>query len=153
MKIEGSCHCGQITFEAEAETTKFGICHCSECQTLTGTAFNTALPISAAKFVLLSGEPKTYLKTAEQSGRKVLRAFCGDCGSPIYRHSLLDPSILRIAVGSIKQRKALTPVRQIWKCSALPWVDSIGSLESFDRNPDNINLSQNSAGSGPSHHH
>ena len=37
-----------------------------------------------------------------------MRAFCGNCGSPIYRRSLLDPSILRIGVGSIKQRKAFT---------------------------------------------
>jgi hypothetical protein len=64
MKIEGGCHCGQITFEAEVETTKFGICHCSECQALTGTAFKTALPVSAANFVLLTGEPRTYVKTA-----------------------------------------------------------------------------------------
>lgn len=142
MKIEGSCHCGQITFEAEAETSEFGICHCSECQTLTGTAFNTALAVSAAKFVLLSGKPSTYVKTAEQSGRKVLRAFCGNCGSPVYRHSLLDPSILRIGVGSIKQRKTLTPVRQIWKCSALPWVDAIADLQTFEQNPKNINLGQ-----------
>jgi hypothetical protein len=85
------------------------------------------------------------VKTAEQSGRKVLRAFCGNCGSPIYRHSLLDPSILRIGVGSIKQRKALPPVRQIWKCSALPWVDSITALQTFEQNPENINLDGNQA--------
>ena len=143
MKVEGSCHCGQITFEAEVETTRFAICHCSECQTLTGTAFNTALPVSAAKFVVLMGEPRTYVKTAEQSGRKVLRAFCGNCGSPIYRHSLLDPSILMIGIGSIKQRKAFMPVLQVWKCSALPWVDSIANLQAFEKNPENINLGEN----------
>jgi hypothetical protein len=143
MKIEGGCHCGQITFEAEVEITKFAICHCSECQTLTGTAFNTALPVSAAKFVLLTGEPKTYVKTAEQSGRKVLRTFCGNCGSPIYRHSLLDPSIFRIGIGSIKQRAAFEPALQVWKCSALPWVDSISDLPAFERNPENINPSGN----------
>lgn len=139
MKIEGSCHCGQITFEAEVETTEFGICHCSDCQTLTGTAFNTAVPVRAAKFVILTGKPNTYVKTAE-SGMKVLRAFCGNCGSPVYRHSLLDPSIFRIGVGSIKQPKAFAPVRQTWKCSALPWVDNIAGLQTFKRNPENINL-------------
>jgi hypothetical protein len=51
----------RLTFEAEVDTTEFGICHCSECQTLTGSAFNTALPVSAAKFVLLTGQSKTYV--------------------------------------------------------------------------------------------
>jgi hypothetical protein len=86
---------------------------------------------------------KNLREDCEQSGRQVLRAFCGDCGSPIYRHSVLDPSILRIGVGSIKQRKAFTPVRQIWKCSALPWVNSIANLQTFERNAENINLRGN----------
>jgi hypothetical protein len=93
--------------------------------------------------VLLTGEPKTYVKTAEQSGTKVLRAFCGNCGSPVYRHSLLDPSILRIGIGSIKQREAFSPVRQIWKCSALPRVDSIADRQTFQKNSENINLGGN----------
>ena len=111
MKIEGGCLCGQITFEAEVESTTFGICHCSECQTLTGTAFNTGFSVSAEKFKLVAGEPSTYVRTAEQSGRKVKRAFCGNCGSPIYRQSLLNSSMLRIGVGSIKQRAKFTPAR------------------------------------------
>lgn len=34
MKVEGSCHCGQITFEAQIDPEAVRICHCTDCQTL-----------------------------------------------------------------------------------------------------------------------
>ena len=43
MKVTGRCHCGQISFEAEIDPTQVRICHCTDCQTLTGTAFRTTV--------------------------------------------------------------------------------------------------------------
>ena len=45
MKIDGGCHCGYIAYEAEADPAKAMICHCTDCQTLSGSAFRTVLPI------------------------------------------------------------------------------------------------------------
>jgi hypothetical protein len=39
MKIDGHCHCGEITFEAEVDPDALNICHCTDCQTLSGSAF------------------------------------------------------------------------------------------------------------------
>jgi hypothetical protein len=39
MKIDGACHCGYIRIEAEADPEKTTICHCTDCQTGTGSAF------------------------------------------------------------------------------------------------------------------
>ena len=36
MKIDGGCHCGFITYEAEADPEQTTICHCTDCQMLTG---------------------------------------------------------------------------------------------------------------------
>jgi hypothetical protein len=44
MKIDGGCHCGYIAYEAEADPAKTYICHCTDCQTLSGSAFRTVLP-------------------------------------------------------------------------------------------------------------
>jgi hypothetical protein len=30
MKIDGGCHCGYITYEAEADPEKTTICHCTD---------------------------------------------------------------------------------------------------------------------------
>jgi hypothetical protein len=39
MKIDGRCHCGYITYEAEIEPEKVMICHCADCQTLSAPHF------------------------------------------------------------------------------------------------------------------
>jgi hypothetical protein len=83
VKIDGGCHCGYITYEAEADPAKASICHCSDCQVLSGTAFRTVIRAEDGSFKLLSGEPTIYVKTAD-SGRKRAQAFCPRCGTPIY---------------------------------------------------------------------
>ena len=49
MNIDGSCHCGFITFRAEADPEKTRVCHCTDCQALTGTAFRTVVGALAGK--------------------------------------------------------------------------------------------------------
>jgi hypothetical protein len=34
MKIDGRCHCGDVTFEAEADPETTTICNCTDCQTM-----------------------------------------------------------------------------------------------------------------------
>src|SRR5205807_10260827 len=65
MKIDGHCHCGEITFQAEVDPDALNICHCTDCQTLSGTAFRVNIPAPAEHFVLLSGTQDLY-----QDGRK-----------------------------------------------------------------------------------
>ena len=43
MKIDGGCHCGFITYEAEADSERTSVCHCTDCQQLSGTAFRTSI--------------------------------------------------------------------------------------------------------------
>ena len=71
MKIDGACYCGAITFEADVNPESVAICHCTDCQTTSGTAFRTIVPASAETFRVVSGEPKTYLKTAESGPASV----------------------------------------------------------------------------------
>jgi hypothetical protein len=56
MKVEGRCHCGQITFEAEIDAEAVRICHCTDCQTLTGAAYRVNVQSPAQSFVLLTGQ-------------------------------------------------------------------------------------------------
>jgi hypothetical protein len=82
MRVDGGCHCGAVTFEAEIDPDKAGICHCTDCQILTGSAFAPFVPVPKAAFKL-RGQPKVYVKTAE-SGNRRAQAFCPECGSRLY---------------------------------------------------------------------
>ena len=129
MKIDGACHCGAITIEGEAEPDKTQICHCTDCQTGTGSAFRVSVPVSGATFRMI-GEPATYLKTTADSGNPRLQAFCPRCGSPIYSTTPgegVQPSYT-VRVGILRQREQFQPKKQNWFRSALPWVTSLGGI-------------------------
>ena len=51
MKLHGSCHCGAVTFEAEADPEKASICHCTDCQTpQQASVFRTNIPGRGGEF-------------------------------------------------------------------------------------------------------
>ena len=80
MKVHGSCHCGSVRYEAEIDPARVTICHCTDCQALTGSAYRVSVPVSKDDFVLQAGTPTIYVKTAESGARRA-QAFCGNCGS------------------------------------------------------------------------
>ena len=73
MRIDGSCACGAIKIEGEADPADVSICHCTDCQTGTGSAFRVSVPIPGDKFKM-KGQPTNYLKTTARvsTGQKLL---------------------------------------------------------------------------------
>lgn len=128
MKVHGGCHCGLIGYEAEVDPAKAALCHCTDCQALSGAAFSAFVPVEKEAFRLLSGAPKVYVKTA-QSGRRRAQAFCAECGTRIYASAETDPQIFNLRIGTLKERAQLAPQRQLWCRSALPWVMDLGAVE------------------------
>jgi len=137
MRIDGSCHCGLVTYQADIDPEKVEVCHCTDCQTLSGSAFRVVVQAEPGTFKLLSGQPKTYVKVAE-SGNKRVQGFCPTCGTSLYAHALagephIRPPIVGLRVGAIKQRAQLAPKAQYWTKSRLPWVMDVGMLKQIER--------------------
>jgi hypothetical protein len=129
MRIDGSCACGTITLEGEADPADVSICHCTDCQTGTGSAFRVSVLVRGASFKM-TGQPTNYLKLTADSGTPRIQAFCPRCGSPIYSTSPGDgqQDAYRVRVGILRQRREFVPKRQNWFRSALPWIDSVGTI-------------------------
>jgi len=122
MKINGECHCGQVAYEAEVDPDSVGVCHCSDCQTLSASAFRTVAIVSGELFKLTRGTPKEYVKTAE-SGNQRIQAFCPNCGSGLYATDAGDgPKMYNIRVGTTHQRRKLIPKFEVWCQSTVPWL-------------------------------
>jgi hypothetical protein len=135
MRIDGRCHCGYVSYEAEIDPGKVLICHCTDCQTLSGSAFRTVAITHENSFKLNSGEVKTYIKTAE-SGAKRQQCFCPECGTPIYSCPLGEGSkVHSIRVGTIRQRDQLVPKAQLWFRSSRAWITDLGSIQKINKQP------------------
>lgn len=136
MKIEGRCHCGSLKYVAEVDPAKVEVCHCADCQTLSGSAFRVVVPAEPGTFKLVSGEPKTYVKTADSGNRRV-QAFCPNCGTSLYAHALagdphIRPPIVGLRVGAIVQRDQLAPRAQYWTRSRQHWVTDLAALPAVE---------------------
>lgn len=128
MHVNGSCHCGKITYEAEVDPNAVSICHCTDCQTLTGTAYRVNVRVKKQNLTLRGGKPRVYIKTAE-SGNKRVHAFCPECGTSMYSTSTdADPQEFGLRVGTARQRAQLAPKKQGWCRSAMPWSANIEAL-------------------------
>jgi hypothetical protein len=133
MKVHGRCHCGAIRYEAEVDPATATICHCTDCQMLTGSAYRANVPAPAASFVLRFGTPKTYVKTTAESGTRRLHAFCPECGTPVYSCAVADPPSYSLRIGCLDERSELAPRRRIWARSSLPWSMDIGTIPAVER--------------------
>jgi hypothetical protein len=132
MKVQGACHCGNVRYEAEVDPMRVTICHCTDCQQLTGSAFRVTVRALQKDFVLLAGSPATYIKTGD-SGALRAQVFCRDCGSPLYTYGVGHTETYGLRVGCIAQRRELVPRQQIWCGSALGWAMDISELPQRER--------------------
>ena len=133
MKVNGSCHCGEITYEAEVDPAGVSACNCTDCQMLTGTVYRVSVRTPAASFRLLSGTPKVYVKTAD-SGERRRHAFCPNCGTPIRASADTDtPPSYSLRIGCLAQRAELPPKRRLWCNSALAWAQDVSGVPGVDR--------------------
>ena len=135
MNVTGSCHCGEISYEAVVDPEKVGICHCSDCQSFSASAFHVVAMVAGATFRFTRGEPRIYMKTAESGNRRRL-AFCATCSSSIYSCEDSDtPQFYNIRTGTLHQRQEIVPRFECWRGSALGWVEAGSDRKLFDKNP------------------
>ena len=63
MQVHGRCHCGQVTFTSEAKPEHTVVCHCRDCQIMSGGPYRSIVSSKESDFTLLSGELTLYYKT------------------------------------------------------------------------------------------
>ena len=133
MQIDGGCLCGQIQYRGRIDPAKIAICHCTDCQVNSASAFGVVAHLE--EFELITGTLKTWEKIAESGTRRAL-AFCGDCGTRIYAKTVEGTTgFWGLRVGTCNQRREMTPKLQVWCDSRLPWVPPMDDTLAFPRQP------------------
>jgi hypothetical protein len=127
MYIDGQCHCGRVTYQADIDPERVSICHCTDCQQLTGSPYRVTVICSKDQIRMTGQAPKIYARIGD-NGLTRFQHFCGECGSPLFTSGEGASDDWGIRWGSIRQRDRLKPMRQIWCRSAAAWVNDIGEL-------------------------
>ena len=135
MKIDGRCHCGYVTFEAEADPETTTLCNCTDCQIMSGAPLRAIIATRPGTFLITSGNATEYLKTSD-SGNIRPQGFCARCGTALYSTSVSDPpKAYNVRLGALRQRDELVPRRQILVRSQQAWVHGLNSIPKFDGMP------------------
>lgn len=116
--ITGGCLCGAVRYEVNAERLESAsFCHCTMCRRASGSAFGVFARAPSDKLRWLGKEPKRY-----KSSAIAVRAFCADCGSPIYFQYDSRPEYYALAVGSLDRPDLVKPGRHWGVESEIPWA-------------------------------
>ena len=132
-KVAGSCLCGSVKYESDAEPQMVAVCHCSHCQKTSGSAFSVNLAMPADS-VHMSGKIASYEDTGT-SGKPVIRMFCSKCGSSLASDVKAFPGLLLVKAGTLDDASWVKPGLEIWTESAQDWVLPCPDAQKFPANP------------------
>jgi len=127
VKIDGRCHCSALAYEAEVDPDAVYLCHCTDCQAISGGSARWAVEVAMDDFRLIAGAPAVYRKPAD-SGRLSLQHFCGTCAAPLYSYSVdpgaeeTPPATVKLRLGTARQRDRLPPRQEYFPGSAQGWA-------------------------------
>jgi hypothetical protein len=133
--ITGRCLCGSVTYSVDAEPVWQGICHCSNCQRQTATAFSAIVGVPG-QAVMVEGSTLASFKTpSEGYDSTTERHFCSACGSPIFSTIEAMPGVVFLKAGAIDDISWFEPSAEIWTRSAQPWAPHFENAARYERIP------------------
>src|SRR5260370_19396055 len=132
--ITGGCHCGAIRYECSAQPVATVNCYCTDCARTSGGPFTSNMIVPASGFRLTSGKLKFH-ETGADSGARVQRGFCADCGTPIASSSSAMPEVWSVRLISLDDPSAFKPVASIYTAGAPPWAPIADDIPRFPEMP------------------
>jgi len=120
LPFSGGCICRAIRYQCTVRPLVMGNCHCRDCQYSSGTAFSSVIGVSADSLTI-SGNTLKYYESMAESGEKVYRGFCSECGTPVFAKSGAHPEFMGIKAASLDDPSWFSPNTDIWTDSAQPW--------------------------------
>jgi hypothetical protein len=120
--MEGGCACGAVRYRLKREPMFVHCCHCTSCQTETGTAFALNALIESDQVETFEGKPEAVMTPSESGkGQQVWR--CPDCKVAVWsNYGGAGDKIRFVRVGTLDKPHGIEPDIHIYTRSKLPWV-------------------------------
>ncbi len=134
----GGCVCGQVRYELTASPITCYACHCTQCQTISGSGFSLSAIAEIANIRVLAGDVSE--STFQINGSDRSRHYCSNCGTLVWFSSPLFPGIVAIKAGTFDDTSWFRPIAHLWVSSKMPSVE-IGDNEiKYDGQPEMADL-------------
>jgi hypothetical protein len=135
---EGGCACGEVRYRLLEDPLELHVCHCTRCQTVSGSAFVMCMPVHIRSLELLKGDPELVsFKSLDGLAKRHRR--CPDCNSCVWGE--IGGLVLALQAGTLDDTSWLDPIAHIWTSSAQPWVEIPTDVLLYEKEPeDNLEL-------------
>jgi hypothetical protein len=133
--FKGKCFCGDVKYNVTEEAIAFVVCHCTDCQALSGGG--PAHIQVVTKDSLKIDDPSKRIadfSSKADSGNLVTRHFCSRCGTPMFETLEADPSIRLVKSGTMDDASQLKVDATVYTSSAQPWALIDRSSQLFEEN-------------------
>ena len=130
----GGCLCDLIRYRLTDEPLTLYVCHCTDCQRRTGSAFALSMVVLKSALELLQGDPRTYAVTSDGLQRR--GKFCAECSTRLWGEPVKFPQVVVVQPGTLDDTTWLHPIGHIWTRSAQPWVSIPKDTVNFEGQPD-----------------
>lgn len=132
---EGHCHCGLVQYEYSGKPLTCYSCHCTDCQSSSGSAFTLVTVVFESEVKLTHGQ--LSVNTYTHAGKEGHRYHCAHCGSTLWRSATEMPGIVSISSGTFSDTSWIEPVAHIWVSSSQPWLSFEGGADDSGNDPSN----------------
>ena len=130
LPLTGGCMCGALRYELSAPPVMIYNCHCTNCQKISGAAFNTSVIVAEAALRFTASQP-ARVEWVSDSGTTRCGLFCGACGTRIVNGGEPSTGVYSLRAGTLDDTSWVQPVGDTFTSSAQPWVTFIeGGLRS-----------------------
>jgi hypothetical protein len=131
-RYTGSCLCGEVRFELEAEFEHFYLCHCAYCRKDTGSAHAANLFSRKAALNWVSGKDK--VSQFNLPATRHSKCFCSTCGSALPMMQM-NGQLLVVPAGSLDSELHMRPDAHIFVSSRASWEEALEQVPRIDRLP------------------
>jgi hypothetical protein len=129
--LDGGCSCGAVRYRLRGPPLFVNCCHCTQCQTLTGSAFVVNAIIEADRVELLSGAVEITAGPSE-SGRPHDIHRCAACHTALWSDYGRRKVMLFVRAGTLDDPSATPPGAHIFTRSKVAWLDPLPGAPAFE---------------------
>jgi hypothetical protein len=130
----GGCACGAVRFRIGAPIYGVAACYCRTCQYSTGGGPNYVVLAPRNAFQVIQGEPRRHRVQAE-SGNAIARAFCAECGTPLWSETTDGAPWMPVKVGALDDPSDLQVTSAVFVSEAQPWHQMHAGARAFEKMP------------------
>ncbi|HEV7631572.1 MAG TPA: GFA family protein [Steroidobacteraceae bacterium] len=133
IRITGGCLCRVVRYASTAAPIAARICWCRLCQYL-GAGSSTVNVCFPSQAITVEGELQDFVSLAD-SGNRMHRRFCPDCGTPIFSAAEARPHLLFVRAGTLDDPRVAKPQMTIWTSQAPEWACFNADLPQVEGQP------------------